>query len=372
MKTKLLFLFSVLLVACSSNDDTNPIEVENRSFYMGVTSWPADLTIDEVNKAYEFINTNCDIVSHHFDDGIPYQEAFTNATIPAEFVQDIQTRKSKTAVGKKVFLSISALDLNRIQKARYYEKSTVSAAIKNQWMQLSFTNPDLITAYVNYVNLLMEELNPIYVNFGVESNAATWNSANFNDYKYFLSQVYQQLKTTHPTIPFMVSFMVDESTEGYNYASQLVQYTDFIALSAYPYVVVSSSANGNTNPANFPANFFERFINLSTTKPFVFAETSYIAENLVVPSFNLNKTGTAEWQNEYLKKITQLCQDKKAKMLIWFCHKDYDAAIETIQDLGLYQDLFLLWRDTGFIDQNGNARPSFYTWKTWLNKTKTE
>ena len=104
----------------------------------------------------------------------------------------------------------------------------------------------------------------------------------------------------------------------------------------------------------------------------VFAETGYIAENLVVPSFNLNKTGTPEWQNEYLKKITQLCQDKKAKMLIWFCHKDYDAAIETIQDLGLYQDLFLLWRDTGFIDQNGNARPSFYTWKSWLNKTKTE
>ena len=83
---------------------------------MGVTPWPADFTVDEVNNSYEFINNHCDIVSHHFDDGIPYEEAFRLQPMPAAFQQEVQTRKAKTAIGKKIFLSISALNLTRREK----------------------------------------------------------------------------------------------------------------------------------------------------------------------------------------------------------------------------------------------------------------
>jgi hypothetical protein len=367
MKLNLLFVFLLVVsISCTSNDAS---ESEKRSFYMGVTPWPADFTAAEVDSSYAFINNHCDIVSHHFDDGIPYDEAFNNQPMPIQLQQDVQTRITRTAPNKKILLSVSALNLTRTHKADYYPQSTVSSAIKTSWNALPPNNANVITAYINYISWLIDSFQPDYVNYGVESNVATFPSSDFIAYKDFISQVYPLLKNKYPNLPFFISFIVDESNQGFLNANQLVPYTDYIGLSAYPYVTVSSSATGNTNPALFPTNYFEKFITMSN-KPFAFAETGYIAENLIIPSYSLNKQGNEAWQKAYLEKILDLCKNRNAKFLIWFCSKDYDAGITTIQSLGLYQDLFLFWRDTGLKDQNGHKRAAYNTWLQWMEKEK--
>jgi hypothetical protein len=364
----LIGLIILISVACRKKKEP----AETRSFYMGVTPWPADFTGQEVNNSYDFINNHCDIVSHHFDDGIPYEEVFLNQSMPAGLQQDIQTRKTKTASGKKIFLSVSTLNLTRKEKADYYREAIVTDSIKNYWKQLPFNDNKIITAYVNYISRLIDAFQPAYVNYGVESNNSLWNAAEFVLYKDFISKVYGQLKIKYPGIPLFISFIVDETTEGYNYASQLIAYTDFLGLSAYPYVTVSSSASGNTDPKNFPADYFTKFINLAPSKPLAFAETGYIAENLVIPSYSLNKQGNDAWQKDYLEMICKLCNERKAKMLIWFCHKDYDAGSNTLRTLGLYQDLFGFWEDTGLKDETGRERPAYQSWLQWMQKKKTE
>jgi len=54
-----------VLMACAGckKESSQP----TRSFYLGVTPWPADFTAGEVDAAYRFINSHCDMVSHHFD-----------------------------------------------------------------------------------------------------------------------------------------------------------------------------------------------------------------------------------------------------------------------------------------------------------------
>lgn len=339
---------------------------------MGVTPWPADFTVDEVNNSYEFINNHCDIVSHHFDDGIPYEEAFQQQPMPAAFQQEVQTRKSKTANGKKIFLSISALNLTRKEKADYYRETTITDSIKNYWSQLPVNDPKIITAYVNYVSWLIDQFKPVYVNYGVESNVSLWNASAFNLYKDFLSKVYPILKAKYPALPFFISFIVDESNDGFTNAAQLLPYTDFIGLSAYPYITVSSSANGNTDPKLFPINYFEKFINLAPSKPLAIAETGYIAEDLLIPSFNLNKQGNENWQKDYLEKICQLCNKNKATLLIWFCQKDYDAGNNYLRSQALYMDLFGLWEDTGLVNEAGKERPAYQSWLQWMNKQRKE
>lgn len=364
-----LCIFLLLLnIKCSKTDTP----AETRSFYMGTTPWPADFTNAEVDTAYRFINDHCDIVSHHFDEGIPYDEAFNNAPMPVAMQQDVQTRIAKTAIGKKIMLSIAPLAPFRMGKADYYTNSTIANSTKDYWRQLPFDNSKVITAYFNYVSWLVDQFHPLYVNFGVESNSSAWDPVKFAQYKTFLSQVYAQLKLKYPAIPFFTSFMVDESNEGYNYAAQLVPYTDLIGLSAYPYVSVSSSAGGNTNPQNFPASYFERFANLSTSKSLVFAETGYIAEDLHIPSYSLNKQGTAAWQKAYLDMVLQFSNDKRAKIFIWFCSKDYDAGDNTLRAMGLFQDYFMLWQDTGLKDQNGAERPAYSSWIAWMKKQRVE
>jgi hypothetical protein len=369
MKLQFIVLFSILLgvsLSCSSNDS---IPKETRTFLMGTTPWPADFTVAEVDTSYAFINNHCDLVSHHFDDGIPYQEAFNSQPMPIDLQQDVQNRIARTASNKKILLSVSALNLTRFHKADYYPKSTVSDAVKSYWNGLPPNNSDVISAYVNYISWLIDSFNPTYVNYAVESNVATFPSLDFVAYKDFLSQVYPLLKNRYPNLPFFISFIVDETNEGFANANQLLPYTDYIGLSAYPYVTVSSSANGDTNPALFPSNYFEKFI-LMDDKPFCFSETGYMAENISIPAFNLNKTGNEAWQNAYLKTICNLSNTYNAKFIIWFCSKDYDAGIATLQSLNLYQDLFGLWKDTGLKDQNGKKRLSYDTWLDWMGKGK--
>ncbi len=368
----LLIIFLLIAIASSLCCKKKKTE-ETRSFYMGVTPWPADLTFAEVDNTYQFINNHCDIVSHHFDEGIPYEEAFYSILMPAGLLENVKTRKTKTAAGKKVFLSVAALSLDRVSKAPYYTNATTDIAVKNYWEQLAFDDPKVVKAYVKYIGWLIDQFNPVYVNYGVESNGQFWNAAKFSKYKSFLSLVFQQLKTNHPSTPFFISFIVDESAQGYNYANQLTAYTDFIGLSAYPYTSVSSSVNGNTNPQNFPANYFEKFINLAD-KPLAFAETGYIAQDLSVPAYNLNKQGSVTWQKDYLEKVLKLCIEKKAKLFIWFCPKDYDALINSLQNQGgVSQDVFnllALWKDTGLIDENGAPRLAYYSWLSWMQRKK--
>lgn len=370
----LSYIFSVFILSfvfsCNKETETE----STRSFYMGVTPWPADFTVSEVTNAYNFINNNCDIVSHHFDDGIPYQEAFLNQPMPLVFQEEVSFRKKNTSPGKKIFLSIAPLNLSRREKADYYKESgkDITDSIKNIWHQRSFDDPNLAEAYVNYCSFLIDHFNPVYVNYGVESNADNWDPVKFNAYKQFLSAVYSKLSLKYPTIPFFISFMVSENPVGFSLATQLLSYTDYIGLSAYPYTSVSSSFDGNTDPAKFPADYFTRFIDLDKSKPFVFAETGYISEDLLVPAFNLNKKGNANWQQAYLEKICVLANERKAKFIIWFCQKDYNAGNLTLKKLNLYQDIFAFWEDTGLIDESGMERPALQSWKNWLGKQKID
>jgi hypothetical protein len=359
-------LISLLLLASCSKTET-----QTRSFEMGVTPWPADFTSTELDNAYSFINNHCDIVSHHFDEGIPFQEAFNQTGWSTELVQDVTTRKTKTKAGRKILLSVAPLAGDRKTKAGYHTKSTTIAdSTKTRWQQMPFNDSRIITAYVNYVSWLIDQLQPNYVNYGVESNVTTWDAQQFGLYKIFVAQVYAQLKIKYPNIPMMNSFIVDETSNGYTYAQQLLAYTDIVGLSAYPYVTVSSSANGNTDPKNFPANYFEKWMELDNRKPFAFAETGYIAEPLSIPSYSLNKQGNDAWQAAYLEKVLQLSNDRKATFFIWFCAKDYDAGNNTLRRLGLYNDVFSLWQDTGLFDENARERPTYKSWLNWMQRTK--
>ena len=231
-------------------------------------------------------------------------------------------------------------------------------------------DPNVVTAYINYISWLIDQLQPVFVNYGVESNFSRWNASACSNYRDFISKVYPQLKSKYPLVPFFIRFIVDESAEGYRNAQQLVPYTDYIELSAYPYVTVSSSANGSTNPVLFADNYFKKFINLDAKKPLGFAETSYKAEDLTVPAYSLDKQGNTDWQKSYLEFICQFCNKHKAAFLIWFCSKDYDAGNNTLRRLGLYRDLFSFSEDTGLLNENGTERPAFTSWVQWMKKKR--
>lgn len=344
----------------------------DRAFYMGMTPWPADFTPQGLGDAYGFINALCDIVSHHFDEGIPYEEAYRGLPMPAKLQGNIQYRQNSTATGKTILLSVAPLDISRHHKAGYTtDTDTHNDSIEAHWTQLPANDPAVITAYVNFISYLVDALHPAFVNYGVESNAAPgWDPAEFLQYKDFLAQVYPRLKAKYPSIPFFLSLIVSELPEATDKARQLLDYTDLIGLSAYPYTNASSTAGGSTDPALLPAEYFTRFIDLAPGKRWGFAETGYIARDLVIPSYQLNKQGTEGWQRDYFEKICRLSNERKGSFIIWFCHQDYDAAAAKLRAAGLYSDLFGIWEHIGLTDSAGHQRPAYQSWLDWMNKKR--
>jgi hypothetical protein len=363
-------LLTLAVILCLTTGCKKDKEADTRSFYMAVTPWPADFTPEAVNDAYDFINSHCDMVSHHFDEGIPYEEAYNHLAWPQQLQNDLAFRKTKTAAGKKILLSVAPLNLTRHQKADYYSHpdAGITDSIKNYWNQLAVNDPKVVTSYVRYVSYLIDQLEPQFVNYGVESNDVHWDGSHFAAYKDFLSKVLLQLRAAYPQLPFFISFMVNEDPAALSLTTQLLPYSDYIGLSAYPYASASTTADGNTDPKKFPADYFTRFLNLAPDKPWCFAETGYIAQNLVIPSYSLNRQGTAQWQNDYLNMICKLCNDRKAKFLVWFCHADYDAGSDRLRAMGLYDDLFGLWQDIGLKDEHNVQRPAYQLWLQWQGR----
>jgi hypothetical protein len=368
MKSRIAFFAFLLVLFLAGCKKQSPAQVRN--FYLGVTPWPADFTPAAVDEAYAFINNHCDIVSHHFDEGIPYEEAFHQQPWPQALVNDLTNRKQKTAPGKTILLSVAPLNLTRHEKADYYNNpdAGITDSIKNYWKQLPQNDPRIITAYVNFVSYLIDQLHPQFVNYGVESNDISWDSTAFVHYKDFLSQVKTRLSTKYPALPFFISFMVNDQPSALSRASQLMPYTDYITLSSYPYAAPGMPATGPANPASLPADYYTRFLDLDKTKPWAFAETGFIAQDLVIPAYSLNRQSNNQWQYDYLNLIMDLANLRKAKFIIWFCSSDYDAGDNRLKQLGLYQDLFALWQDTGLRDEQGTERPSFKLWDQWMGR----
>jgi hypothetical protein len=363
MRSPLITTFLALVCLCGSSCKKIKPAGDSRSFLLGVTPWPPDFTKKGYDLSYDFINGHCDIVSHHFDDGLPWEEIYKGQALPGEFLKDVGRRKDKTRHGGKVLLSVAPLKISRKERAGYYDQSAMPDSVRSAWNARGFRDTAVIAAYVKFISYLVQELGADYINYGVESNSKDWDPENFSDFKYFLGQVHAQLTALYPDKPFFISFMVAPEAGFLEKARELEPYTDWITLSAYPYSYVGSPVHGASSPELIPQGLFQSFVDINSAKPFAMAETGYIAEDLSITS--LSKEGTARWQEDYVNYLFKFCQANKAKFIIWFCAYDYDDAINTFSALGLTQDLFYLWKDTGLFNEKLEARPAYQVWEAW-------
>ena len=114
-------LVGVLLLAtigfAQANEPAAPV---TRPFHLGFTRWPTDLTPEGIRVAQDFAHAHGDIVSVMFIGGIPWPEALDDKP----FSQDVRNNLAyRPPQGKKLFLSISPLDMDRKGLAPYWGES---------------------------------------------------------------------------------------------------------------------------------------------------------------------------------------------------------------------------------------------------------
>jgi hypothetical protein len=357
----ILFLHTSLFV--SANDDSMQ---SNRPFHMGMTPWPYDFSESAKIKTYRILKQYTDLVAHHLDEGIPWPEALNNKAYHQNVENNIKFRLKNTPKSHKIFLAVTPISISRNSLAGYWGENT-SMPLTGKWKGKDFDDKMVIKAYLNFCNNLIKRFKPDYFAYGIEVNLLAKNdSKKYHKFETMAKSVYRNLKKNHPKLPIFVTFKVEEFLEDEKTQKtaikRLLPYTDYIAISSYPYSI-------SNDPQKLPKNLFSELHELAPDKPFAVAETGFIAEDLHISDYNIFIKGTETWQANYVNFLLLEASKLKAQFVVWFVSRDYDLGWIKLKNMGV-SELFKVWRDTGLLDGKGKKRKALKIWNKWLQRKK--
>jgi hypothetical protein len=361
------FVFVILVIFSCKDEKQDP----SRSFYMGFTPFPYDVSLAAVEETYTNINSNSDIINHHFDNGVPWPEALNGEQFSENIMGDWTFRRNETPASAKVIVSVAALNGNRDGMAKY-RGTADDMDLPSPWDTYTFSDAEVKTAYVNYCKRLIDFFEPDYFNMNVEANLLhSFKPTLWSDFLQFHEYVYTNLKSSYPNLTIFTSIAGAQLLDGYIdnndvslqrlAALQLLSHSDIYGISFYPYM---SAFLGNP----YPENSFQQLFSISE-KPVAIAETGYPAQSFWIDVEN-NKVqieSNETKQRDYYTDLLEACNERDAVFVIQFTIRDYDQLWEY---LGSKEDITIAWRDTGLIGEDGRERPAFAIWKEHFDRNR--
>lgn len=372
-RSKLLILFVIIVVVSVIVYDLNKgvLQEENeleirlpefRTFYMGMTRFPYDITAEAALETCRLVREHADIVRVWFDTGVPWPEAFEERPYHTKVLDAINSKLSQLGEDQKVYLALAPISEFRTELAGYWGEEE-NMERPNEWVDKHFDDPAIISAYINFCNFMIEKFEPDYMGYAIEVNdLANSNPNEYDKFVIFAEHVYKQLKKEHPDLPIFLTIKVGTFYENESVQrgaiEKVIPYTDYIVVSSYPYQY-------HVDPKEIPEDWFSRITDFAPEKPFAVAETAFTAEEISLQKYGVRIPGKERWQSEYLQFLFNKSNNLDAKFVMWFCPVDYDKLWERIK--GTTDEGMKFWRDTGLIDEKGEAREALHVWDAWLS-----
>lgn len=367
MKKLILLLIAVTVVSCELKDNPTDPNVTTRNYYLGFTPFPYDVSAEAQEYVYTKISTDADIILHHFDDGIPWEESLYDQDYHTNITVDWQYRISKTPLTHKKVVAVTPINFERNGLA-LYKNAHGDQPLPTPWLFYNFNNPNVKTAYLNYCKRIIQNFNPDYIIIGIEVNLLINADETMNKWNAYLDlhkYVYSELKKIYPRLPIMVSLSGMDLINDYTTANNTLQlvgfnnilpYTDYFAISLYPFL-------SKYFAESIPTDLFKLLFAMSS-KPICITETGYPAQTFSIQGGSIVFNGSPEKQKNYIEQMFDACDNNDVRFIVNFVLRDYD---ELWEDFGSPDDITKVWRDTGLYDENGNVRPSYEVWKNKLN-----
>lgn len=340
-----------------------------RSMRVGFSPWPWDATVSAVNDTYDKIATHGDLNAHHLDGGIPWEEALAGSAYPANVENELKGRVSRLDPSKPTYLALAPLNPARNQLADTWGASS-NMPREGAWATRDFDSPEVQTAYGNFALDLIDRFQPDYFNDGIEVSELLLNDSQaFDKYVDFACNVYTRIKQQHADLPVFVSVALkhpdsaDAKTMQQNFG-KLLACTDWIGVSTYGYVFYGHANAGD--PDNLPERWLSQAQDIAPGKPIAIAETGWIAEDLVIPTYSVNVKANEENQRAYVARMLKEANALDVRFVMWFTVVDFDPFWNGL----LGQDpLAQIWRDTGLYADTNTPRTGLGEWDTWLART---
>lgn len=343
-----------------------PVSATTRPFHMGFTRWPPDFDAGAITLMYDVIKEHGDLIAHHFDDGVPWQEAYENASFNKKVEEDISFSRSKTPKGHRVYVAITPLDTARANLAAYRgENGTMP--LPGSWAEYALDDIHVKTAYLNYARRMITEYQPEYLAIGIEVNALLTNDkAKWDKYKNLHAYIYTELKKLYPSLYIFASLSLEhlegrangsESALQKKEIRELLRYSDLVALSAYPYGWAYSG--GALKPV--PDTFWDSALQFD--KPIAIAESGYPSHDF--KAFGKEYSFTEDHQRQYMETLLRVASKKKFVFIVNWVGVDSDKLAARFPQ-GAVQDFANFFAYDGIVRSDGALKKSATVWDAYL------
>ena len=332
-----------------------------RSFYMGFTLWPADLSDEGLRTAEEFAYAHGDIVAVGLISGIPWPEALDGKP----FSKNVQDSLSyRPPAGKKLFLSISPLDKDRRVLAPYWGDKE-NLPLPKPWDKEPINSARVKKAYLNFVLRAVQTMKPDYLAIGVEANVfLTREPGKWRQFKELYRDSYRAVKKAHPTLPVFFTTEVlhykrltkeAKGTDQEREVADLMKQSDLFAMSVYPHMSTEL-------PRPIPANFFDFATRFK--KPVAVAESGITSRNVVMRSYGLVLKGSDAEQEQFTELLLKTAARDQYEFVINSVTTDFERLVLKLRPP--QDDLARIWAFTGMQTGDRKAKPAQAYWDAYL------
>lgn len=331
---------------------------------MGFTPWPADLTAAGVDRTYAFIHDHGNLIAHHFDCGIPWDEALSGAPFPKHLRDDWATRKSRTPGHFQTFVAVTPLDFDRTDLALAWTDAGDNKPLSPFWSSKPLDHPDVKRAYLNYVERIIAYFLPDYLAIGIESNIMVSKSpARWDTYLDLNEYIYRAVKANHPDLPVFTTVQYEhlrgiEEEAKRNAHKQvsaitaLMKNSDLMALSTYKF--------GKYHPNPMRANYFE--IAETFGKPIAIAE--FGAMSAPVKIFGTRLPADEADQARFMSGVLEYAARNQVPFVVNWVAVDFDPMIKKLPSP--MDEIAKAWVHTGLQDTHGRDKAALGIWRSHL------
>lgn len=333
-----------------------------RSFLMGITPFPHAGDVRSFSEALNYADDDGDLIVHHFDDGVPWQQALDGTDYPESYVGEMDARDIFSPDDSLRYVAVTPLNFGRDGLALTRDESG-QVPLTAPWDTKAFDDPDVVTALLNHIDWMVENLHPDYLAYGIEVNMLAHRRPDeWGSFVNMASQVYPVLKERYPDLPVFTTFQVDwlhaYPDDQAAAITDLLPYTDLMVASSYRYA-------NQTVPLD-DTGFFTALHDLAPDKPFAVGETGWPAEPVDDPWPDLI-SGTPEDQRQYVEWLLQQSVDLDAEFVVWYLPRDIDIFWEASLNADPQAATLRLFKDMGLRDGDGESRPSHELWLEWVS-----
>jgi hypothetical protein len=351
-------VFHLFLVLAS-----NPLLADTK---FGMTPFPYDFTEEAVRNTAEIIARDADMFAIHLDECVPWGSLFSGKGLPSEQRKKWADLKSQIPAGHAVYVGLAPLKEDRETLALACNDD-MPAAMRGA----GFDSTAVKKAYLNYVREAVTTFNPQFLNIGIEvEGIAARRAHEWPAFERLFEHVKESIQRDNPNIKIGVSLTLHALLVPRiaNTVKPLVEKSDYLGLSVYPYASSFGEAHGYPPLGEGVDRWRNQltWVRSYTSKPIAIAETGFTTKDINLAQYGLKMSGNVDDQAAYVHDLIRLSKYDDYLFVVWFLPVDYER-LYTKMPKTPGVEINLLWRNIGLYDSDLSPKKALKEWRAFRN-----